>query len=65
MIKVNNATRILQDLKIEVWYNGDNKTVYIYPPVKVIHFLEIKNMLKYYNLEIKNIVVGRLNETYW
>lgn len=56
--------RILKDLNYEIWYIQSNKTVYIYPPVKVLHLLEIKNMLKYYDLEIDNIVVGRIYDCY-
>lgn len=50
---------ILQDLKYQIVYVEEFKTVYIYPPVKVIHINQIRNYLKYYNLDIKNIVVGR------
>lgn len=56
--------RILNDLTVEVWYSYKNQTVYIIPPIKVRHLLELKKMLKYYDLEIKNIVVGRLYEVY-
>jgi len=56
--------RILKDLNYEVWYIPSNKTVYIYPPVKVLDLLEIKNMLKYYDLEIDNIIVGRIYDYY-
>lgn len=57
--------RILKDLKYEVWYNPRNKTIYIYPPVKVEDLIQIRNMLKYYDLDIKNIIVGRRYEMYW
>lgn len=57
--------RILKDYKYEIWYMEDNKTVYIYPPVSVYAFKEIKKALSYYNLDIKNIVVGRRYEMYW
>lgn len=57
--------RILKDLKYEVWYMWDNKTVYIYPPVKVLDLIQIRNMLKYYDLDIKNIIVGKRYEMYW
>lgn len=57
--------RILQDTIYEVWYIKENKTVYIYPPCKVRDLLQIKKMLKYYDLDIKNIVVGRRYEEYW
>ena len=56
--------RILKDLKYEVWYNPENKTIYIYPPVKVLDLNYIRVYLKYYNLEIDNIVIGRYNEVY-
>ena len=61
---MENEIRILKDLKVEVWYSKLNKTLYIYPPCKVKYLVEIKQMLKYYNLDIKNIVVGRLYEGY-
>lgn len=61
---MKNEMRILKDLKIEIWYSYINKTVYIIPPVKVRHLVDIKKMLKYYNLDIENIVVGRLYEGY-
>lgn len=57
--------RILKDYKYEIWYMEDNKTVYIYPPISVYAFKEIKKALSYYNLDIKNIVVGRRYEMYW
>lgn len=56
--------RILKDIIYEVYYMEDNKTVYIIPPIKTIHLVELKQMLKYYNLDIKNIVVGRVYESY-
>ena len=61
---MKNEIRILKDLKIEIWYSYINKTVYIKPPVKARHLVDIKKMLKYYNLDIENIVVGRLYEGY-
>lgn len=54
--------RILQDFKFDIYYVEENKTIYIYPPVSVYAFKEIKKALKYYDLEIENIVVGRLYE---
>lgn len=57
--------RILKDYKYEIWYMWDNKTVYIYPPISVYAFKEIKKALSYYNLDIKNIVVGKRYEMYW
>jgi hypothetical protein len=56
--------RILKDLKYEIYYNKDDKTVYIMPPVKVIHLAEIRTYLKYVALDIKNIVVGRIGVMY-
>lgn len=56
--------RILKDLPYEIWYNPQNYTIYIYPPIKVRHLEEIKTMLKYYSLKIENIVIGRYNEAY-
>ena len=54
--------KILQDFKASIYYVEENKTVYIIPPVSVYAFREIKKALKYYNIEVKNIVVGRLYE---
>jgi len=56
--------RILKGLKYEIYYNEENKTVYILPPVKVIHLNEIRTYLKYVALDIKNIVVGRIGVIY-
>lgn len=56
--------RLLSDTIYKVYYVESNKTVYILPPVKVGHIEEIRKMLKYYKLDIKNIVVGRVYESY-
>lgn len=56
--------KILKDLIYDVYYVKENKTVYIYPPVKVRDLIQIKQMLKYYSLDIENIVVGRMYENY-
>jgi hypothetical protein len=54
---------ILQDLKYKIVYIEEFKTVYIYPPVKTYHLPVIKKCLKYYDLDIQNIVVGRPYES--
>ena len=64
MIKTDKVIEILSDLQYTVYYSYENKTVYIQPPVKVKHFKEIKKMLEYYDLDIKNIVVGKVNESF-
>lgn len=51
--------RILIDTRYEIWYQKENKTVYITPPISVNHFNQIKKILKYYNVDIENIIVGR------
>lgn len=56
--------RILKDLPYEIWYNPQNKNIYIYPPVKVRDLDNIRTYLKYYKLEINNIIIGRYNEVY-
>ena len=56
--------KILKDLIYDVYYVKENKTVYIYPPVRVRDLIQIKQMLKYYSLDIENIVVGRMYENY-
>lgn len=56
--------RIFQDLDYEIWYTPQNKTIYIYPPIKTIHLIEIKKILKYYALDIENIIVGKIGDTY-
>ena len=61
---MNKEIRLLSDTIYKVYYVDSNKTVYILPPVKVKHLKEIRNMLKYYKLDIKNIVVGRVYESY-
>jgi len=57
--------RILKTLPYEVWYWGYNKTVYIYPPVKVKH---LKQFQKYFRTtskyKVDNIIIGRLYENY-
>lgn len=58
------AYRILKDLKYEIWYSPKFETIYIYPPVKVRHLSAIKKYLEYYEISVKNIVIGRLYENY-
>lgn len=38
--------RILQDFKYDIYYVEENKTIYIYPPVSVYAFKEIKKELE-------------------
>lgn len=64
MNKQDKVIEILTDLQYTIYYSYENNTVYIQPPVKVYHFKEIKKMLEYYDLDIKNIVVGRVYESY-
>ena len=59
-----DLVRVLKDCKVEIWYSRKFKTIYIKPPVKVIYKIMIDEMLKYYNLEIENVVVGRPYERY-
>ena len=56
--------RILTDSKYYIYYEPSNKTVYVYPPIKVRHLTELKEALKYYDLEIDNIIVGKRFDTY-
>ena len=60
----HNETRIMKDCIYEIWYSAKNKTVYIYPPVKLVHLIDLRERLKYYGLPINNIVVGRLYDNY-
>ena len=56
--------KLFGELIYNVYYCEDNKTVYIQPPVKVVHLSVIKKRLSYTNLDIENIVVGRPYEVY-
>lgn len=56
--------RLFRELIYNIYYVEENKTVYIQPPVKVIHLNLIKKRLSHLNLEIDNIVVGRPYEVY-
>jgi len=56
--------RIFKELPYEIYYDLDEKTIYIYPPVKVFHLLELKMLFKRANIEVSNIIVGRPYERY-
>ncbi len=51
--------RILLNLKYEIYWEEDSKTVFILSPVKVKHLEDIKYQLLYNGYYYKNLIIGR------
>lgn len=44
--------------KYDLYYYYGNKTLYIYKPILVKDLRNIQNIIRDYNVDIKNIIVG-------
>jgi hypothetical protein len=49
--------RVYENLIYEIYYNEKTKTIIIYEPMQVEHFIKFKKMLRNSVYEIKNIVI--------
>ena len=49
--------RVYENLNYEIYYNDKTKTIIIYGPMQVEHFINFKKMLRNSVYEIKNIIL--------
>ena len=52
-----NLKRVYENLIYEIYYNEKTKTIIIYEPMQVQHFIKFKKMLKNSIYEVKNIIL--------
>lgn len=52
-----NLKRVYENLIYEIYYNEKTKTIIIYEPMQVQHFIKFKKMLRNSIYEVKNIII--------